>query len=85
MAYTTDEARGVMRLSHFQLEVRVSASDRSRKHDLECLRFQTDCKRLAVEASNPTLRSHFGRMAAVWGALANSESSGTAPDSPVLN
>lgn len=42
-----------------------------RKHALECLRLAADCKQLARDARDPSIRSHFLRMAEVWPALAD--------------
>lgn len=57
-------------------------SDGSRKHALECLRLEADCKQLAVETADPKLRSHFVRMAGMWSALADSEPSDIATEKP---
>lgn len=47
-------------------------SDRLRKHALECLRLEADCRQLAFETGRPALASHFARMASVWAILADS-------------
>lgn len=49
----------------------MSESDRLRKHALECLRLEADCRQLAFTADRPSLRSHFVRMARVWSDLAD--------------
>ncbi len=41
-----------------------------RKHELECVRMAADCMQLAGDVQNPTLQSHFARMAMVWSDLA---------------
>jgi hypothetical protein len=51
----------------------VFGSDGLRKHALECLRLEADCKQLAIETNRPSLQSHFVRMAGVWAALADSD------------
>jgi hypothetical protein len=48
----------------------VSESEKSRKHDLECLRLASDCMQLAGEVRNPAWQRHFLRMAKVWTARA---------------
>ncbi len=45
-------------------------SDKSRKHALECLRLEADCRELARRFDNPTLKSHFSSMAREWSRLA---------------
>jgi hypothetical protein len=37
-----------------------------RKLALECLRLAADCAQVASDIRNPTLQSHFIRMADVW-------------------
>jgi hypothetical protein len=44
----------------------VSDSEKSRKHELECLRLASACMQLACDVPNPALQSHFVRMARVW-------------------
>jgi len=48
----------------------MSNSEHLRRHALECLRLQADCMQLAGDAPNPSLQSHYLRMAGVWSALA---------------
>ena len=48
----------------------MSGTDYSRKHALECLRLAADCMQLVGDLRNPTLQSHFARMARVWSDLA---------------
>jgi hypothetical protein len=48
----------------------VRGSERSRGHDLECLRLASDCKQLVYDVRNPPLQQHFLRMANVWTAKA---------------
>ena len=53
-----------------------SDSDTARKHELECLRMETDCLNLAGAVESPVLKLHFTRMAkkysdlAAWGVAA---------------
>ena len=49
----------------------MSESDSERKHALECMRLATDCMQLVGDVHDPTLRSHFLRMAGVWRILAD--------------
>jgi hypothetical protein len=58
----------------------MSDLEQSQKHALECLRLEADCKQLADRVHNPSLQSHFLRMAAVWSALAVSQLSANASD-----
>jgi hypothetical protein len=48
----------------------VSGSASLRKQELECLRLEVDCLQLADAVDNPSLRSHFIRMAEQWSNLA---------------
>ena len=48
----------------------MSESNQVKKHSLECLRFEADCRELAKNVRNRGLRSHFLRMAEVWLGLA---------------
>jgi hypothetical protein len=41
-----------------------------RKQELECLRLELDCLQLADAVDNPSLKSHFMKMAKTWSALA---------------
>ncbi len=45
-------------------------SEKSRKHDLECMRLASDCMQLIGNVRNPALQRHFLRMANVWTAQA---------------
>jgi hypothetical protein len=54
----------------------VSESDYSRKHALECMRLAADSMQLAGDVQDPTLQSHFVRMATVWSDLAVREPNG---------
>jgi hypothetical protein len=49
----------------------VSESDNLRKHALECMRLATDCMQLVGDLHNPSLQSHFLRMARIWRFLAD--------------
>jgi hypothetical protein len=49
----------------------VSDSDNSRKHALECKRFEADCMQLAADIHSPALQAHFARMASVWSSMAD--------------
>jgi hypothetical protein len=48
----------------------VQDSEKSRNHDLECMRLASDCMQLMGNVRNPALRRHFLRMANVWTAQA---------------
>jgi hypothetical protein len=48
----------------------MSQSTRLRKQELECLRLEADCLQLADAIHDPSLRSHFIRMAKEWSILA---------------
>jgi hypothetical protein len=52
-------------------------SDASRKYALECLRFESECRQLAVQAENANQQSHFVRMAGAWSAVAENGSLAT--------
>lgn len=41
-----------------------------RKRELECLRLEVDCRRLADAVDSPALKSHFLLMADKWSVLA---------------
>jgi len=41
-------------------------TNRSRKHDLECLRLASDCMQLVGDIRSAGLQRHFLRMANVW-------------------
>ena len=57
-------------------------SDGSRKHALECLRMEAECRQLAVETTSQNLQSHLVRMAGVWAALAGNGSTDTKTSKP---
>jgi hypothetical protein len=48
----------------------MSQSTSLRKQELECLRLEADCLQLADAIHDPSLRSHFIRMAKEWSNLA---------------
>jgi hypothetical protein len=48
----------------------ASESANLRKQELECLRLESDCLRLADAVHSPSLKSHFIEMAKKWSALA---------------
>jgi hypothetical protein len=48
----------------------VSESANVRKQELECLRLEADCLKLADVVHSPPLKSHFTRMAKKWSTLA---------------
>jgi hypothetical protein len=48
----------------------MSRSDNWRKHALECMRFEADCRQLVAEVHSTALQAHFARMAIVWSTLA---------------
>ena len=48
----------------------MSQSTDLRKQELECLRLEADCLQLADAIHDPSLRSHFIRMAKQWSILA---------------
>ena len=48
----------------------VSESTNLQKHELECLRMETDCVQLADAVDNPSLKAHFIGMAKKWSTLA---------------
>ena len=48
----------------------MSESEKSRKHELDCLRLASDCRQLAFDVPGPALKSHFVRMAREFEALA---------------
>ena len=50
----------------------MSGHEYLRKHALECLRMEADCKELAERVRSPHVRSHFLKMAGIWSALAMS-------------
>jgi hypothetical protein len=41
-----------------------------RKHELACLRLETDCLQIAGAVDSPSLKAHFLLMAKKWSALA---------------
>jgi hypothetical protein len=49
-------------------------SDNWRKHELECLRLEADCKQLAADVHGRDLQAHFIRMAKEWSLLAKRDS-----------
>jgi hypothetical protein len=55
----------------------VSEAELWRKHALECLRLEADCKQLAALVDTPALGSDFLRMASIWSTLAD-----RGPDAP---
>jgi hypothetical protein len=61
-------------------EMRVS--EVSRKHVLECLRLESECRQLAMQSDNVDLQSHYVRMAGVWSALAENGPSGAVAGNP---
>lgn len=48
----------------------MSQSTSLRKQELECLRLEVDCLQLADAIHDPSLKSHFIRMAKQWSILA---------------
>jgi hypothetical protein len=48
----------------------MSDSVNWRKRELECTRMAADCMQLAGDLLNPTLQSHFARMAIIWSDVA---------------
>jgi hypothetical protein len=48
----------------------VSEQADLRKHQLECLRLETDCRALARALDSPALKAHFTQMAEKWSTLA---------------
>ena len=48
----------------------MSGSAALRKQELECLRLEVDCRRLAGAVDSPALKSHFLHLASKWSALA---------------
>lgn len=51
----------------------MSKSKRLNTYSLKCLRLETDCRELALNAHSPSLQLHFLRMAQTWSALAIAE------------
>ena len=49
----------------------MSESEHLRKHALECTRLATDCMQLVGDLHNPSLQSHFLRMARIWRFIAD--------------
>jgi hypothetical protein len=53
----------------------VSESNYAQKYALMCLRFSTECIKLAADAPTSELRAHFLRMASRWAELADQPAS----------
>ena len=49
----------------------MSKSNYAQKYALMCLRFSTECIKLAADAPTSELRAHFLRMASRWAKLAD--------------
>ncbi|MEP6605840.1 MAG: hypothetical protein ABJA60_06950 [Nitrosospira sp.] len=59
-----------------RLHQEMRVSEVARKHELECLRLESECRQLAMQSDNADLQSHYLRMAGVWSALAENAPSG---------
>jgi hypothetical protein len=71
--------RGHVTMRLYQ-EMRVS--EVARKHVLECMRLESECRQLAMQFDNADLKSHYIRMAGVWSALAENGPSGAVAGNP---
>src|SRR5258705_13907052 len=65
-----DKRRRAMLKPWYSRRCTVQDSEKSRNHDLECMRLASDCMQLMGNVRNPALQRHFLRMADVWTAQA---------------